>query len=492
MWKSRVLQGLTVLLAVAALVICFMLLRKHLTGSSGFAWFEAGCPVDATKSTASCAAVLQSPYSYWPHKKPTTPGAAPAGRGYPVAFLGMVYYSVLIVWFLGVGRPSFARRWLHLVPLILIGLGLIGSAYFMYVMFAKLDDWCPWCLATHILNALIAGCVILLWSRAAKDEPTSAEEKPVLPPRGARESLERRAPAALNAAGPSHPSWRLVLITLLAMIVTALGEQQLMGRFDAVLDQASIRSEVSALREMIRQIQGDPNRLLRVWDVGEQRNLSIRPDDPVRFFAKPDQKPFLDFVIFSDMECPSCKLTEEFLEKQVQPLFGGRIRVIFKHFPLDPTCNAQASHALHKNACKAAKIAEAARLQGDADAFWRAHDLLFTRQKPPPVGLDGVDPKEIAKTLGLDANRLVADMELPTIAQRITEDVNEAKRLEIRRTPFIFVHGKEVDSIAVKVLGFWDALADSYWGSIDTPRPETTRMKTAPPTPSSPGSTGAP
>jgi uncharacterized membrane protein len=475
-----------------------MLLRKHLTGTSGYAWFEAGCPVDSPESKVSCAAVLKSPYSYWPVKKPAATGSPAAAEGYPVAFLGIVYYSMLFVWFVGIGRPSRGRRWVHLVPLLLVGFGLAGSAYFMYIMFAKLEEWCPWCVVTHGLNLLIALCVVLAWPRPrrAADPQETAEAATAASRLGRMPRAARPEPAA-PAIEPARPSWRLAGVTTLAIGLLVFGEMQFLGRVNTLLSQSSSQGELNALREMFRQITGDPNRLLKLWDVSEQRNIPIRPDDPIRHFAMPDDRPFLDAVVFSDMECPSCKTKGEFITHQASPLFGGRMRLIYKHFPLDSTCNSQVKGIGHKNACTAAKIAEAARIQGGPSAFWRVHDLLFSRQKPVG-GLDGLDPREVATTLGFDADRLTADMNSPAVAQRLAEDAELAKKLGIRHTPMIFVHGKEVESYAATVIGFWDALAESYWASIEMPRPDSARMKSAgraepaAATPSNQGSTTAP
>ncbi|MFQ5495679.1 MAG: vitamin K epoxide reductase family protein, partial [Phycisphaerae bacterium] len=141
---SKMVSLAAVLLAAAAAVLCYHLLVKHVTGSSGAAWFDAGCRDAGEKGGgADCAAVLASPYSYWPPKRVDE---APNTPHIPVAFLGLVYYSVLGVWLIGVGRPSRARRWLHLVPMVTIGLGLAGSVYFTFIMFTMLEEWCPWCL----------------------------------------------------------------------------------------------------------------------------------------------------------------------------------------------------------------------------------------------------------------------------------------------------------------------------------------------------------
>ena len=143
MSKWTFLEVFAIALSLGATYVSYTLLEKHLTGSAGPGWFEAGCnPGGDEGGGANCAAVLASPYSYWPPKK----DAASKSTGYmPVAFLGLVYFSMLTVWLVGVGRPSPSRRWVVLLPLLFIGCGLLGSIRFLYIMYALIDEWCPWC-----------------------------------------------------------------------------------------------------------------------------------------------------------------------------------------------------------------------------------------------------------------------------------------------------------------------------------------------------------
>jgi uncharacterized membrane protein len=165
MRRGTVLQVVAAVLCFAAAVVSYNLVLKHVTGSSGAAWFEAGCSDKPSPGGANCAAVLASPYSYFPPKMSKEPDGRPH---LPVAFLGLFYYSALLTWIIGIGRPSPRRRRLHILPLLLVGMGLAASAYYLNIMFRVLDEWCSWCVVTHVLNLLIAICFVLLWPRRPK------------------------------------------------------------------------------------------------------------------------------------------------------------------------------------------------------------------------------------------------------------------------------------------------------------------------------------
>ena len=57
--------------------------------------------------------------------------------------------------------------------------------------------------------------------------------------------------------------------------------------------------------------------------------------------------------------------------------FPGKFRIVFKYFPMNKTCNDYINNTLHAASCAAAVTAEAARLLGGQEAFWKMHDELF-------------------------------------------------------------------------------------------------------------------
>ena len=61
-----------------------------------------------------------------------------------------MYYSTLLAWLVGVGRPVYAKRGLHYAAFLLVTLGLGGSAYFVWIMSRVISEWCAWCMCTHV------------------------------------------------------------------------------------------------------------------------------------------------------------------------------------------------------------------------------------------------------------------------------------------------------------------------------------------------------
>lgn len=129
-------------------------------------------------------------------------------------------------------------------------------------------------------------------------------------------------------------------------------------------------------------------------------------------------------VEYGDFECPNCKQAAPVVKLQLTR-FADRVRLVFRHFPLEE---------VHPHALHAALAAEAAGGQGK---FWPMHDLLFeNRQHLKLHHLRGY-----AERLDLDLVRFDADMADEIYLQRVREHMESGSRSGVRATPTFFVNG---------------------------------------------------
>ncbi len=135
---------------------------------------------------------------------------------------------------------------------------------------------------------------------------------------------------------------------------------------------------------------------------------------------------------FADFQCPTCAVVHSKM-KEINALYSGRIKFIFRNFPLTQ---------VHKNAYDAAVAAEAAGMQGK---FWAMQDQLFNNQK---AWSDSPEARKIfeeyAQKIGLDVARFQNDMLGLPAKTRVDADLQRARALNLSGTPAIFVNGKEV------------------------------------------------
>ena len=133
-------------------------------------------------------------------------------------------------------------------------------------------------------------------------------------------------------------------------------------------------------------------------------------------------------VEYGDFECPNCKQAQPAV-KMLLERFAGRVRFVFRHFPLEE---------VHPHALGAAQAAECAGGQGK---FWEMHDLLFTNQEHLKAG----DLQRYAERLELDMPRYIAEMDDQIYLQRIREQLQSGLDSGVRATPAFFVNGRIED-----------------------------------------------
>ena len=132
-------------------------------------------------------------------------------------------------------------------------------------------------------------------------------------------------------------------------------------------------------------------------------------------------------VEFGDFECPWCG-QEEPVVTQMLSDYAGRIRFVFKEFPLG---------SVHPYAEPCAEAALAANAQGK---FWPFHDTLYAHQS----ALTRADLDGYASTLGLDMTQFDAALDQGTFKSAVAADVAQGKSLGVTGTPTFFVNGVAV------------------------------------------------
>jgi len=133
-------------------------------------------------------------------------------------------------------------------------------------------------------------------------------------------------------------------------------------------------------------------------------------------------------VEYGDFECPYCAAARPIVRELLERL-DGRLRVVYRHFPLTRE---------HPRAQAAAEAAEAAGAQG---RFWEMHDLLYAS----PGKLADADLRGHVAALGLDPARFDAEMAAHAHAARVGEDAAGGAVSGVSGTPTFFVNGVRHD-----------------------------------------------
>lgn len=133
-------------------------------------------------------------------------------------------------------------------------------------------------------------------------------------------------------------------------------------------------------------------------------------------------------VEYSDFQCPYCSRGYQTI-KQVKKEYGDKVKIVFKHLPLD----------FHPLAMPAALHFEAIAKQSHAKAE-KFHDYLFENQGQMKEKGEKIFA-EAAKKIGVDMKKLSADLKDEKLMERIAADMEEAKKFNMSGTPGFIING---------------------------------------------------
>jgi protein-disulfide isomerase len=143
-------------------------------------------------------------------------------------------------------------------------------------------------------------------------------------------------------------------------------------------------------------------------------------------------------VEFLDPACGTCAQFSPFV-KDLMAANPGRIRLTVRYAPL------------HQGSEQVVKVLEAARKQGK---FWQALEALFATQRQWVQ--NHVAHAQLAWNslagLGLDLDRVRADMNAPEVTRIVEQDIADTRMLNVTQTPEFFVNGRAMPSFGAEQL----------------------------------------
>jgi protein-disulfide isomerase len=141
-------------------------------------------------------------------------------------------------------------------------------------------------------------------------------------------------------------------------------------------------------------------------------------------------------VEFTDLQCPFCR--QKYIElKPILEKYAARpkdVKVMVKHWPIDPACNAGVSRVLHPAACDAAAAVVMARRKGTADAL---KDWFFLHQDQLNAATIRRTAADVGKITDFEAQYARAIQEVKT-------DAAVGSGLAVNSTPSFFLNGRRI------------------------------------------------
>jgi len=140
----------------------------------------------------------------------------------------------------------------------------------------------------------------------------------------------------------------------------------------------------------------------------------------------------ITIVEYTDFQCPFCSRAYQTLQ-QVEKAYPGKIRLLYKSFPLTN---------IHEHALDAAKYFEAIALQNKTDAYKYYDDVFQNRDQLLKDGNKFLD--RAAKKAGANMAKLKKDLNSPAVNDRIKADSAEAEKFGFTGTPGFVISGVSV------------------------------------------------
>lgn len=169
-----------------------------------------------------------------------------------------------------------------------------------------------------------------------------------------------------------------------------------------------------------------------IWGQGSPQAAPSAPAQTTRLSVEADDDPALGpaeapitIIEFSDFQCPYCQRWHEQVFAQLMKEYEGKIRFIYRDFPLK---------SIHPQAVPAAEAADCALAQ---NAYWEFHNALFSNQ----YGLSAEAYLHYAADLGLETNAFQQCLNSRQFSAEVESDFRYAEQIGLTSTPSFFING---------------------------------------------------
>lgn len=375
---------------LTAIVATFLALATHgyLTVQNyrlkgGVAESKSVCNIN---SQFNCDAVALSSYS--------------EVAGIPVAVWGLatngvlLFFLILLLTRVSADHARLARFTFGLSALVLAASLVMGA-----ISMTQLATYCLFCIAAYALSAIQAFAAF----QVTRDENPKAPFKlDVLPA-----FQEQR--------------WMIIMIVLIPAFAW-LGHRMARDAYGRAIPPHLIEESVA------------------FWKTSATNEFNL--SEGLTYTVGNPAEAKMNIVEFADFLCPHCKTAATPLHIFTQS--RQDVRLVFKPYPLDGTCNAGISQKGDGYRCKLAAVTLCAEQL--AQKGWVAHDWIFARQSELKSSDWDQDLQTIAKETGAGFDQLKACVESPDTNALLLRLTAEGSKAKIQGTPSIFVNGKKLDA----------------------------------------------
>lgn len=317
----------------------------------------------------------------------------------PIAFFGLLYY-VFLTALIGfqVKKPTVEKATLLLVTTIF---GLIVDAILGYINFTQLLIPCILCAYTYLITL-----ALFILSLTHYLQMNRSKEKPNL----GSILHETINPLIIGLAIPlliSFGFWSVDRMKAPAEVADSLLSEE---KVESTLADLSALQEVNLNLNGIHSVEGAENGYIVI------------------------QK-------FADFLCPHCYHASQLLQEAMKR-WPGRIKVYYRHFPLDSTCNPELHGKPNKPMgdwrCNGAQAAICAADYPKFPEFY--HGIFEFQRQNLPITLEQLE--RLSQSNGLPWPQIQQCMGSVQTQQKLIRDITDAVKIKINSTPTLILNNR--------------------------------------------------
>lgn len=323
----------------------------------------------------------------------------------PLGAYGMSYFGLVIALAILPLFVASSEAWIARWRMLAAFVGAAVSVFLAYIAYAKIEAVCLVCSTVHALTV-----VNFIWTgvrfRRVKDQQQTVSEG----------GFSKLLAASLALSVPP-----LLAGVLLPHVTTLIGSS------------STAESESNSGAPVATPFPAE-------WLQVSVSNYVGEGED----YRKGNDKAKVVVQMFSDLECPHCKVSAEDIEAAQSAVGADQVLFVYKNYPLSNKCNPHIGGEGHPYACD---LAMALRCAGSQrrDAFWEYKSWAFSgiemssEEKERNFSLGGL--KAYAEKIGLDSARFETCLMDKVEMGKIRADAEIGKKMGITGTPLILING---------------------------------------------------
>lgn len=317
--------------------------------------------------------------------------------GVPIALPGLFYYCTSFFLLGMIMRSDSKKKTSGLVTalLSLAIFGVIFDVYLGYINFFKLVVYCRLCAYTYVCTAGILASAVWIYMLNKK---------------------ENQETGSVVDAWPAAGMGLLLAVVLTgAIFITSRVSASPAADLLPAEQVPEFLAEFRALKEAKLSTQG-----LETFEG--------------------DEKAYIIIHKFADFLCPHCYDAGKILEG-ASARWPGRIRIYYRQFPLDGTCNPAIQRKNAEYGPMRCDGATATICSVQQKIFPGMHHGVFALQKDPDA-ISRANLQRLTEKLGGNWQQLQACMATQLPMAAIARDVKDAESIELNSTPVVVVQSR--------------------------------------------------